>query len=130
MKKISMLVVVALAACSSGPGPGEEAKVVAKAKPRVNRAGFGGPAIPAERDGIRADDTGAIMFICANSTKHEDKEVFVHACACGEKDYFHWDGATGGFVCFACTKAFPNEKVVCPDCGSQPRRVRTRVTTK
>ena len=122
---------VVLAACSSGPVH-NEAGIRPEPKKRLALSGIVPliKSIPAERNGIRADDTGAIMFICANTPKHEDKEVFINTCPCGEKKYFHWDPEHQGFRCFACNKPFPNEKVHCPDCGRKPRLVRTRHSPK
>ena len=124
-------ILVVLAACSSGPGY-NEAGIRPEPKMQLALAGIAPliQSIPAERNGIRADDTGAIMFICADTPKHADKEVFINACPCGAKKYFHWDPEHQGFRCFACNKPFPNEKVQCPDCGRTPKRVRTRHSPK
>ena len=47
------------------------------------------------------DDTGYIMFICANSSKHEDMEVIQKACpACKADDTFFWDSGKGTFIDF------------------------------
>jgi len=116
-----------LAACASS---GESPEIVKK--PHVARAGIlPGSSIPAERDGMSASDTGAIMFVCANSDKHEDKEVFVSLCpSCSQMNYFYWDGAESAFRCFACTKLVDNSVIRCPDCGQPPRKVRTKPVAK
>ncbi len=126
MRIIGAILLAGLAACATSRG--EEATVVPRPKNLVVKAGvLPSKQIPPERDGIRVEDTGAIMFICANSDKHEDKEVLVAKCPeCGELNYFYWDMASEGFRCFACTKPFPNEKVRCDVCGKPPRRVRTK----
>ena len=87
--------------------------------------------IPAERDGVPADATGAIMFVCSNSDKHEDKEVLISKCpSCSEMNYFYWDSGHSQFVCFACTKTVDNAVVKCPECGKAPHKVRTRASAK
>jgi hypothetical protein len=129
MRHPCWLLLLAFGACSSLSTEGDAVSVVPKKKNRLMTAGLlPGGSIPAERDGMRADDTGAILFVCANSGRHEDKEVFIESCPCGERNYFYWDHARGGFTCYACTKPFPDELVKCGDCGKVPRRVRTRVT--
>jgi hypothetical protein len=73
------------------------------------------------------DDTGYILFICANSSTHEDKEVLLKTCAaCAKESTFFWDDAKKGFVCFQCGGDVDNARIKCPDCGAVPRRVRTK----
>ena len=73
------------------------------------------------------DDTGYIMFICANSSKHEDMEVIQKACpACKAEDTFFWDGAQSSFVGFKCGELYDNALVKCGICGAKPRKVRTK----
>jgi len=127
MRIIGAVLLAGLAACASS-SRGEEAMIVPKPKNRVVKAGIlPSRQIPAERDGIRVEDTGAILFICANSDRHEDREVLIPKCPeCGELNYFYWDMTGEGFRCFACTKPFPNESVKCEICGKPPRKVRTK----
>ncbi len=115
-----------LAACASARG--EEAVIRPVPKAQVVRAGIlPSREIPAERDGIRVEDTGAIMFVCANSDRHEDREVLICKCpSCSEQNYFYWDAAIEGFRCYACMKPFPNDNVKCEICGKPPRKVRTK----
>jgi Zn finger protein HypA/HybF involved in hydrogenase expression len=118
-----------LAACAAGCASGGEPTIVRKPHLRTARAGIlpGQQGIPQERDGIHVEDTGAIMFICAESDRHEDKEVFLSKCpGCGELNYFHWDRDRSGFTCFACTKPVEDALIRCPECGRTPRTVRTR----
>lgn len=112
-----------LAACASG---GAEPRIVAK--PKIAKAGLlPSQQVPAERDGVRVEDTGAVMFICANSDKHEDKEVLLSRCPdCSQVNYFFWDGGESAFRCYACLKLLDNEKIRCPECGKAPRMVRTK----
>src|SRR6185295_7877683 len=131
MKRLTAaLLCLGLVACASSSEPTIVQKPHAT---RVAKASIlpGGKDIPSERNGIPVDATGAIMFVCANSDKHEDKEVLISKCpACSEINYFYWDSAGSQFVCFACTKAVDNAVVKCPECGNQPHKVRTRATSK
>ncbi len=126
---ISSLAILGLAACAT---TGDEPTIVKKPHVRVARAGIlPGKDIPPERDGIPADATGAIMFVCSGSDKHEDKEVLISKCpSCSEMNYFFWDSPNSQFVCYACTKAVDNAVVKCPECGRPPHKVRTRATAK
>ena len=73
------------------------------------------------------DDTGYIMFICANSSKHEDMEVIQKTCpACKADDTFFWDNDRSCFVGFKCGEAYDNALVKCGTCGAKPRKVRTK----
>ncbi len=73
------------------------------------------------------DDTGYIMFICANSDKHEDKEIIIKTCpACGKEDTFFWDNDKKCFIAFTCGSPYDNALVKCPECSKPPRRVRTK----
>jgi hypothetical protein len=130
MKKlIGALVLCSMAACASR---GEQPEIVAKPHTKIAKAGIlPSKEIPAERDGIPADQTGAIMFVCAGSEKHEDKEVFISKCpSCSEVNYFYWNSHNSEFVCYACTKAIDSSVVKCPECGRPPRIVRTRPQAK
>jgi hypothetical protein len=127
MRHVATVCILTLAACASGPSAGEPA-VRPMPKQRIMKAGLlPSRQIPSERDGVRIEDTGAILFICANSDKHEDREVLISKCReCGEQNYFYWDSAGDGFRCFACTKPFPNDFVKCDVCSKPPRVVRTK----
>ena len=73
------------------------------------------------------DDTGYILFICANSSKHEDMEVIQKRCpACKADDTFFWDNAKGSFIGFTCGEVYDNALVKCGICGAKPRKVRTK----
>lgn len=73
------------------------------------------------------EDTGWILFICANSPKHEDREELLKTCpACKKDSTFFWDPNRKSFVCFQCGTYYDNAKVVCSICGAVPRRVRTK----
>ena len=73
------------------------------------------------------DDTGYILFICANSSKHEDMEVIQKACpACKADDTFFWDTGKSAFIGFTCGELYDNALVKCGVCGAKPRKVRTK----
>ena len=130
MKRLAgALLLCTLAACASR---GEQPEIVVKPHTKIAKAGIlPSKEIPAERDGIPADQTGAIMFVCAGSDKHEDKEVFISKCpSCSEVNYFYWNSHNSEFVCYACTKAIDSSVVKCPECGRPPRIVRTRPQAK
>ena len=129
MKRLlSALALLGLASCATS----DEPAIVKKPHTRVAKASIlPGKDIPAERDGVPADATGAIMFVCSNSDKHEDKEVLISKCpSCSEMNYFYWDSGHSQFVCFACTKTVDNAVVKCPECGKAPHKVRTRASAK
>ena len=74
-----------------------------------------------------ADDTGYILFICANSDKHEDKEEIFKTCpTCKKDDTFFWDNDKKCFIAFTCGSPYDNALVKCPTCGKVPKRVRTK----
>jgi len=125
---LAALLCLGLVSCASSGEP----TIVKKPHTRVAKAGIlPSRDIPSERDGIPIDATGAIMFVCAGSDKHEDKEVLISKCpACSELNYFYWDSGNSQFVCFACAKPVDNAVVKCGDCGKQPLKVRTRATPK
>ncbi len=73
------------------------------------------------------DDTGFILFICANSDKHEDREEIIKTCpSCKQENTFFWDTDKKCFVAFQCGAPFDNALVKCSLCGKLPRRVRTK----
>jgi len=89
------------------------------------------PAI-AKKDGVYVttrtlDDTGYILFICANSPKHEDREEIIKTCpSCGKVHTFWWNKDASCFVGFACGRPVDNAKVTCSICGAAPRKVRIK----
>jgi hypothetical protein len=119
------ILLLGLAACASSDDP----HIVQKSHMRAGI--LPGQGIPDQRDGMSANDTGAIMWICANSPKHEDKEVFIQVCpSCKQMNYFYWDRGQEGFRCYACTKSVDNAIITCPDCGQPPHRIRTKPVAK
>lgn len=130
MRLASVLIWAAAAAgCASASRGGEEAAIVPQPHKKVARAGLVDPGrkIPAERDGVRIEHTGAIMFVCANTEKHEEKEVVLSLCPeCKEVNYFYVDLGKEQFACFACAKPYDNANLKCPECGKPPRRARMK----
>jgi Zn finger protein HypA/HybF involved in hydrogenase expression len=140
MKKCLVLGLFVLAAGGSAllttgcASAGDEPTVVPKAKQRLAKASILpglGQDIPRERDGVSADDTGPIMWICSNSGKHEDKEVLIARCPeCSQANYFYFDYNETAFRCYACLKLMDSGKIRCPECGAAPRRIRTKNVAK
>jgi hypothetical protein len=86
-------------------------------------------ALPASAAPDRSvQDTGLIMFVCANGGKHEDKEVVLPSVcpSCAKASSYFWDGALSNYRCFACSKEYPRPKIVCPDCGKTPSKTRLK----
>lgn len=89
------------------------------------------PAV-SRKDGVYVttrtfDDTGYILFVCANSDKHEDREEILKQCpSCRKNDTYYWDKDRGCFISFACGAPFDNALVKCSICGRVPRKVRTK----
>jgi hypothetical protein len=73
------------------------------------------------------DDTGYILFVCANSDKHEDREEILKKCpACGKNDTYFWDKEKACFLSFQCGAVYENDLVKCTICGRRPKKVRTK----
>jgi hypothetical protein len=73
------------------------------------------------------DDTGYILFICANSSQHEDREEILKLCpSCKKENTYFWDGEKKCFVSFQCGAVYDNALVKCTICGKAPARVRTK----
>ncbi|HZE97986.1 MAG TPA: hypothetical protein VE981_13235 [Planctomycetota bacterium] len=89
------------------------------------------PAI-AKKDGVYVttrtlDDTGYILFVCANSPKHEDREEIIKTCpACGKVHTFWWNKDDARFVGFTCGQPVDNAKIRCSICGATPKKVRIK----
>lgn len=128
MRGWSVLLFAGLVACASTRAD-SEVTVRKQEKLKVAQSGFlpGRATPPQERNGISIQDTGSILFVCANSPQHEDREVLIRTCSkCSEKDYFFFDRAAEQFRCYACETLTPNESIKCELCGKQPRRIRTK----
>jgi hypothetical protein len=101
-----------------------------KDKPEEEQAVYK-PAI-AKKDGVYVttrtlDDTGYILFVCANSSKHEDREEIIKTCpSCGSVHTFWWNKDDACFVGFTCGKPVDNAKVKCSICGATPKKVRIK----
>lgn len=75
--------------------------------------------------GQRVQDTGAIMFVCNGSGKHEEKEVIISVCPnCSNKDYFV--AFENKFYCYKCEKELPSDKIKCDECGFVPKKTRIK----
>lgn len=89
------------------------------------------PAI-AKKDGVYVttrtlDDTGYILFVCANSPKHEDREEIIKQCpSCGKVHTFWWNKDDSCFVGFTCGQPIDNARIRCSICGAAPKKVRIK----
>jgi ribosomal protein S27E len=125
---LSAVAALVLGGCA-GSGGGDDVTIRTQEKLNVSRAGFlpGQSRPPAERNGVWANDTGVIVFVCANSPQHEDREVVISTCPkCGERNYFYFDHARQQLMCYACETPVPDSVVKCEICGAPPRRIRTK----
>jgi hypothetical protein len=101
-----------------------------KDKPEEEQAVYK-PAV-SRKDGVYVttrtfDDTGYILFVCANSDKHEDREEILRQCpSCKKNDTYYWDKDQACFISFACGAPFDNALIKCSICGKVPHRVRTK----
>ena len=116
-----------LAACASSASSADPT-IARKPHLRIAQASIlPGQSLPEERDGIRLEDTGSILWVCAGSEKHEDKEVTITKCpSCREQNYFYFDHTREGFRCYACLSEIDDALLRCPECGRPPRRVRQK----
>lgn len=101
-----------------------------KDKPEEEQAVYK-PAV-SRKDGVYVttrtfDDTGYILFVCANSDKHEDREELLRKCpSCKMDDTYFWDKDKSSFVSFRCGALYDNAQVKCTICGKVPKKVRTK----
>jgi len=107
-----------------------DARKPAAGKPEEEQAVYK-PSV-AKKDGVYVttrtlDDTGYILFVCANSPKHEDREEIIKQCpACSKIHTCWWNKDDGCFVGFACGQPIDNAKVKCSMCGAVPKKVRIK----
>jgi hypothetical protein len=102
----ALLLIILVAVMSSGNEPPPKAAP----KPKKEE-----PAAPTFTRPVKPD-TGGIVFVCANSGKHEDEEVVVNSCPCGARKKFYIDKQAGGYRCLSCTQVFDNARLKCPKC--------------
>ena len=101
----ALLLIILIAVAASG---GKKEKPVAR--PRQEAPVLAEP----KKERI---DTGAIMFVCANSDKHPDEEMKVGLCPCGARARFYVDKAGDGYRCVKCSKIYDNARIKCDKCG-------------
>ena len=111
-----LLLIIIIAAASSGSSRPErrpEKRVAAAAPPPEAPV-----AKPKPTNYVR--NTGAIMFVCAGTEAHPEKEVLIPACAkCAAKNAFEVDSEASGYRCTKCKVVATDLK--CSDCGRTPR---------
>ena len=95
------------------------------AKPPPKKAVEAAPEVAKDRS---VQDTGYIMFVCANSGKHADKEIVLPGLcpACAKVSSYYWDAGLSNYRCFACAKEYPRAKIACPECGKVPGKTRLK----
>ncbi|HEX7901135.1 MAG TPA: hypothetical protein VF950_25480 [Planctomycetota bacterium] len=111
---VAVLVVVIAVAASGGK------------KPPPPKAVEAAPEAVAKDRSVQ--DTGYIMFVCANSGKHADKEIVLPGLcpACAKASSYYWDAGLSNYRCFACAKEYPQAKIACPECGKVPVKTRLK----
>lgn len=111
---VAILIVVVAVAMSGGKKPAPKKAVEAAPE-----------AVEKDRS---IQDTGYIMFVCANSGKHEDKEIVLPGVcpACAKASSYYWDAGLSNYRCFACAKEYPRAKIACPECGKVPGKTRLK----
>lgn len=117
-----LLLILIVAAASSGSSgrASEEAQRKSRkaAPPPVVEAP---PPKPKPTNYVR--NTGAIVFVCAGTERHPDKEVVLPGCPkCPAKNQFEVDGEARAYRCTKCKGVYENADIKCADCG-RPARV-------
>jgi hypothetical protein len=105
----ALLIIVLIVVVSSGSDPAT--------RPTTKPKRIEMPTAPSAPPRAVKPDTGAIVFVCANSGRHEDEEVLISACPCGAQKKFSVDREGGGYRCFRCGKIYDNAQIKCPKCG-------------
>jgi hypothetical protein len=86
---------------------------------------------PAPVDDIGIQNTGFIMWVCAGTERHEDKEVLIKNCpGCGTLGRFYFDASAGAWRCHSCKALVENASLKCADCGRPPRGNVTKLKRK
>lgn len=112
---VLLLLIIIIAAASSGGSKASAAPRKAAAPP---------PPVEAPKEKARPTNyvrnSGAIMFVCAGTDRHPEKEVLIPVCPkCSAKNAFEVDGEAGGYRCNKCKEL--TSEVKCLDCGRSPR---------
>jgi len=110
---LGLVVVIAVAASGGSKPPPKKAVEAAPTEVEKDRS---------------VQDTGYIMFVCANSPKHADKEIVLPSVcpACAKASTYLWDPGIGSYRCFGCGKEYPRPKIACPECGKVPVKTRLK----
>ncbi len=115
-----LIVIIAIAASSgSSGGAAREA-----ARRPERRAAPEPPPPPPERPRATnyVRNTGSIVFVCAGTDRHPDREVVVSLCPkCPSKNGFAWDEEASGYRCSACKGVYENASIKCDKCDRAPR---------
>ena len=112
-----LLLLIIIVAASSGGGSSErrvEKKKVVAAPPEAPKEK------PKPVNYVR--NTGAIMFVCGGSDKHDDREVLILQCpGCKAKNSFEVDNDAKGYRCTKCKAVHDQAAISCELCGRAPR---------
>jgi hypothetical protein len=116
-----LLILVIAIAASSGPSKRLPAADAAVARPARRTAE---PPPPPPRESPRqynfVRNVGSIVFVCAGTDRHPDKEVVLSACPkCPARNAFAWD--EGAYRCSACKSEYENAAIKCDQCDRAPR---------
>jgi hypothetical protein len=114
-----LVIVIAVAASSGSSGRAREA-----ARPAPRKAAPEPPPPPVEkpRPTNYVKNTGSIVFVCAGTEKHPDREVVLASCPkCPSRNAFAWDEAAAGYRCSSCKAVYENSAIKCDRCERPPR---------
>lgn len=114
-----LIIVIAVASSGSSGRAREEAR-----RPTRKAAAEPPPPPPVERPKAHnfVRNTGSIVFVCAGTDKHPEREVVLSACpSCPAKNAFAWDDAAAGWRCTPCKAVYENAAIKCNLCDRPPR---------
>ncbi len=114
-----LLVIIAIAMSSGSSAPARDAT---RRPPPKAAAAPEPPPPPPRRAHNYVRNTGAIVFVCAGTEKHQDQEVVLSACPkCPSRNAFAWDEEASGYRCSSCKGIYENSAIRCGSCGRNPR---------
>ncbi len=118
---VVLILIIAIAASSSSKRvPVSDAPVARPARRTVE------PPPPPPRDSPRqynyVRNVGSIVFVCAGTDRHPDKEVVLSACPkCPARNAFAWEEGASAYRCSSCKADYENAAIKCDQCGRPPR---------
>lgn len=117
---IFLLIIIIAAAASSGSSGYSSST---PRRPEKKAAPPPPPPPPSEsRSYNYVVNTGSIVFVCAGTDVHPDKEVIVSTCQkCSGVNKFAWDDTARAYRCSGCSAVYENASIRCPECNRPPR---------